>query len=145
MFFGDAVDQLHNQDGFSHARAAKEADFAAFGKGAKQVNGFDPGFQDLRLRHLLRKAGRFPVDRPVFFGFDLRLVINGLAENIDHAPENLFAHGHFDEPAGVDGFHPPPQTVGGVHGDTAHRVVAKVLHDLEDDGFLAKRHLNGVI
>src|SRR5260363_81218 len=45
MRLGDVVDQLHHIDGFTDPRAAEQADFAAFGERADQINHFDAGLQ----------------------------------------------------------------------------------------------------
>jgi len=45
---GDVVDQLHDDDGFADARAAKGADLAAFQKRAEEINDLDAGDEHLR-------------------------------------------------------------------------------------------------
>ena len=50
-----------------------------------------------------------------------------------HAAQRLFAHGHADGPAEVDGLHAADHAVGGFHGDGAHAALAQVLLHFEDD------------
>jgi len=46
------------------------------------------------------------------------------AEDVQHAPQRLFAHGHGYGGPGVKGLHAPDKAVGGVHRDAANGVVS---------------------
>ena len=72
------------------------------------------------------------MDRPALVDLDLVALVDGLAEQVEDAPERHVADRHGDRAAGVDDLHAAGEAVGGVHGDRAHAVVAEVLLDLAD-------------
>ena len=61
--FGNVVNQLLNQHGFTHAGATEQTDFTTFGIRLKQVNNLNTGCQNLGFGRLLRKRRRFTVNR----------------------------------------------------------------------------------
>ena len=62
---GDVVDQLLDQNGLADTCAAEQADLAALGVGADQVDDLDAGFQDLGSGLLLLVGGSGAVDGPL--------------------------------------------------------------------------------
>ena len=56
MLGGDVIDQFLDQDGLADTGAAEQADLAALGVGADQVNDLDAGLEDLSGRLLLVKG-----------------------------------------------------------------------------------------
>jgi hypothetical protein len=58
VLLGDVVDELHDGDGFAHAGAAEQADFAAARVGADQVDDLDAGLENLNLGGLIGKGRR---------------------------------------------------------------------------------------
>jgi hypothetical protein len=60
---GDVVDQLLHGHGLADAGAAEQADLAALGVGAEQVDDLDAGDQDFRRGRLLGEGRGFAVDR----------------------------------------------------------------------------------
>jgi hypothetical protein len=62
---GDVVDQFLHGDGLADAGAAEQADLAALGVGAEQVDDLDAGDEDFRRGRLLGEGGRLAVDRAV--------------------------------------------------------------------------------
>ncbi len=64
---GDVVDQLLHGHGLADAGAAEQADLAALGVGAQQVDHLDPGDQHFRLGGLLGEGGGLGVDAAVEF------------------------------------------------------------------------------
>ena len=73
------------------------------------------------------------MDRPALDVAEIFDVVDGLAGHVDEAPERLLAHRHGDGLAGVDDLDAARETVGRVHGDGTHLVVAEVLLHLADD------------
>ncbi len=65
---GDVIDQLLDQNGLADTGTAEQADLAALGVGADQVNDLDAGLQDLGGGLLLLIAGSRAVDGPVGLG-----------------------------------------------------------------------------
>ncbi len=65
------------------------------------------------------------LDRPGF--------IHGFADHIHDAPERALADRHRDRPVGVRDFLAAHQTLGDVHGDAAHGVLAQMLGNFEHE------------
>ena len=55
---GDVIDELHNNDGFSDARTAKETNLTSLGVGGEKIDDLDTGGEDLLSGALLREKGR---------------------------------------------------------------------------------------
>jgi hypothetical protein len=72
------------------------------------------------------------VNFPEILGFGSRLVVNRLAEQVEHPAEGSVPDRHLDCRACVSGFSPANQTVCASHRDTAHGVVTDVLRDFGD-------------
>ena len=129
---GDVADQLHDDDRLADAGAAEEADLAALRVRLEEVDDLDPRLEDLGLRGLLGQCRRMTVDRQALLGMRNRAaLVDRIAEDVDHAPEDLIAHRHGDRGAGVERLHPAHEAVGRAHGDTADDVVADVQGDLD--------------
>ena len=65
------------------------------------------------------------LDRPGF--------IDRLADDVHDAPERAFADRNRDRLAGVSDFLPAHQSLGNVHGDAAHGVLAQMLRNFEHE------------
>ncbi len=59
-------------------------------------------------------------------------LVDRLADDVHDAAEGLLADRHRDRLAGVGDFVTAHQAVGRVHGDGAHRVLAEMLRDLQN-------------
>ena len=91
-------------------------------------------------------VGRVAVDRPALLDLDVVALVDGLAEQVEDAPERHLADGHGDRAAGVDDLDAARQAVGGVHGDRAHAVVAEVLlHLAHEDAVVAAVDGDGAV
>ena len=73
------------------------------------------------------------MDGAPLLGLDRAGFVDRLADDVHDAAERLLADRHRDRLAGVDDFLAADQALGGVHGDGAHRVLAEMLGDLEDE------------
>ncbi len=73
------------------------------------------------------------MDRLALVALDRLAVVDRLAEQVEDAAEGLFADGHHDRRAGIDGGHAPHEAVGRRESDGADDVVAEVLGDLADE------------
>ena len=62
MLLGDVADELLDDDGLADAGAAEDADLAALGEGADEVDDLDAGLEDLGRGRLLVERGRGAVD-----------------------------------------------------------------------------------
>ena len=63
VLLGDVVDQLHHVDGLADAGAAEQADLAALGERADEVDHLDAGLEQLDRRRELVELRRELVDR----------------------------------------------------------------------------------
>jgi len=142
MQLGDVVDQLHDDNRFAHAGAAKRPDLAALEEGADEINYLDAGGEDLRGGGLVGQARGRPVNRHVFFRHHRPPLVHRVAGDVKDAPHDAVAHRHGDGLAGIEYFHAAFKPVRGGHGDGAHPVIAQVLLDFEGQpGFALERKL----
>ena len=111
VFLRDVVDQLHHVHGLAHAGAAEQADLAALGEGAYQVDHLDAGLEQLLAGRELLVLGRGAVDRGDFFGADRAGFVDRAAEHVHDAAERLRTYRHRDRRIGVDHFHAAAQAV----------------------------------
>ena len=126
----DVVDEFHDEDGLADTSAAEEADLAAFGIRADEVDDFDPRFKDFRFRRLVLEFRDRTMDRPVIIGFDFSVdFIDSLAEDVEDTAQDTFADGDLDGTARIFSCHAADEAVRRVHGNAADDVVAQVLHD----------------
>src|SRR5208282_876608 len=132
VIFGDVVDQLHDDDGLAHARAAEQSDLAALQEGLNQIDDLHAGLKHFRARGLLVESGCETVNRHSLLVLDRTELIDGFADYVHHATERAVAHRHRDRPALVDGFHAAHHAVGRLHGDAAHAALAEMLLHLEN-------------
>ena len=145
----DVVDELHDENGLADTCAAKETNLSAARVRSNQVNDLDARLKDLGRCLLIVELRRRTVDRPALLVADgLGVVVNRLAEDVEHASEGCLADGHLDRCARIVRLHAAHQAVGGAHGDAARDAVAEMLHDLDREidllvGRLA-RDLDGV-
>src|SRR5579872_2301077 len=133
MLLGYVVDQLHNDDGFAHACAAEQADFAAFQKWLYEVDNLHAGFEHLRSGRLFIEERRRAVDRHGHLVVDGAELIDRFADHVHDAAERARADGYGNGSALVDGFHTADHALGRFHGNAAGAAFAKVLLHLEDD------------
>jgi hypothetical protein len=70
MRLGDIVDQFLNQHGLADARAAEQADLAAFGVRRQQIDDLDAGDKNFRFGRLLGIGRRRLMDGAVALRFD---------------------------------------------------------------------------
>ncbi len=132
VLFGDVVDQLHDDDGLAHARAAEQADLAALQERLNEIDDLHAGLEHLGRRGLLVECRRQAVNRHSLLVLDRTKLVDRLADHVHHASQRAAAHGHGDRSALVDGLHAAHHAFGGFHRDTAHAAFAQVLLDLEN-------------
>ena len=85
VLLGDVVDQFHHVDGLAHAGAAEQADLAALGERAHQVNNLDAGFQQLDRRRQLVETGSVLVNGALFFVLDFTGFVDRTAQHVHDA------------------------------------------------------------
>src|SRR4051794_7084430 len=144
MLLGDVADQLLDDDRLAHAGAAKDADLTALGKGRDQVDNLQAGFEHLRRRRQVFELRRGTVDRVIGLGLDRLLLVDRLAQDVEHAAERRGSNGNADRRARVDGLCATRQSVGRGHGNGAHPVVAEMLLDLADERGTGPLQLYGI-
>ena len=135
MLRRDAVDHLEDDDGLAHAGAAEHADLAAANVRLEQVDHLDAGLEHLAAWLELAERGRLSVDVPVVV--DLRQLVGGdverLPEHVEHVAENAVPDRHLQAVTEVAHLRAPAKTVGGLHADGPHPVVADLLGHLGHD------------
>src|SRR6266700_5025301 len=133
VLLSNVVNVLHNDDGFTHAGAAKQPDLAALQEWLDEINDFHAGLKHFRGRRLLFKRWRETMDWVPLFGGDGAEVVHGLADYVHHAAQSAAADGNRDRPTLIDGFHPANHALGCFHGNRAHTAFAQMLLDFEDN------------
>jgi peptide chain release factor 1 len=98
---GDVVDQLHHVDGLADAGAAEQADLAALGERAHQVDHLDAGFQQFLRGRQFVVGGSLAVDRGGQCLVDRAALVDRVAQHVHDAAQRGLAHGHRDGGAGV--------------------------------------------
>jgi hypothetical protein len=136
VLLGDVVDQLHHVDGLADPGAAEQADLAALGERADQVDHLDAGFQQLDRGRQLLEARRRLVDQAPLVGLDRAGLVDRAPQHVHDAAQRGDAHRHLDALAGAAHLHAALQAVAGAHGDRAHHAVAQLLLHLERQALL---------
>ena len=148
---GDTVDHLEDDDRLAHSGTAEHADLAAADVRLEQVDHLDAGLEHLAAWLELAERGRLSVDVPVVV--DLRQLVGGdverLPEHVEHVAEDAVPDRHLQAVTEVAHLRAPAETVGGLHADGPHPVVADLLGDLGDDAnglaLELDLHLDGVV
>ena len=148
MLGGDTVDHLGDEHRLAHAGTAEEANLSALHVRLKQVDDLDAGLEHRRLRLERVKRRRGAVDLPpIRDAFAQIGTVERLAEHVEDVAEHAVADRHADALAGVRHRHASGQSVGGLHRNDAHPVVADLLGHLAGDGdgcaFELDMHLDG--
>jgi hypothetical protein len=78
-------------------------------------------------------GGHVAVNGVVLHGRDRAHLVDRLAHHVQNAAQRGLAHRHLNGRSGVLHRQPARQTVGGVHGDAAHGVLAQVLRHLDSE------------
>src|SRR5687768_8708665 len=116
MSLRDVVDELLDDDRLADTRAAEETDLPALHERRYEIDDFDAGLEDFRLRLERYEVRPLAMNRPTLDVVgDRRPVVHGLAEHVEDAPKRRRSDGHFDRRAGVDHFHASNRAVGGRH------------------------------
>ncbi len=135
MGSSNVVDQLLNQNGLADTGTAEQTDLATLGIGADQVNDLDAGLQNFGGGFLFVKGRGRTVDGPVLRILGGRLLINGIAEQVEYAAEALVTDGDLDGFTGIDRIRTADKAVCGGHRNAADHIVTDVLGNLNDQLF----------
>ena len=133
VLHGDVVNQFLNQHRLADARAAEKADLAALQVRLDQVDDLDARLEHFKSGGLIFERRRGAVNRVALFGFHFAELVDGLAENVEHAAKRRAAHRDGNRLAEVFRFHAADQAFGRLHGDAAHAALAQVLLDFGND------------
>jgi peptide chain release factor 1 len=127
------VNQFLNQNGFAHARAAKQANLSALQVRLGKVNDFNAGLKHFERGRLIFKRRGWAMNRIALVGLDWAELVDRFTENVQHAAKNGAANGDGDRFAKVDRLHAADQTFVGLHRDGADAAFTEVLLDFGDD------------
>ena len=141
---GNVVNELLNQNGFADAGTAEQTDLTALCVGADQVNNLDTGFQDLGSGLLFLIRGGRAVDGPTLLSLHIRLIVDGLTQQIEYAAQAFIANRNGNGSTGVGYFRTALQAVRGGHGNTADHIVTDMLGDLRDNGLVPVGNFDSV-
>ena len=133
VFLGDVVDQLHDEHRLAHTGAAEQTDLAALDIRLQQVD-----YLDARREHLLRggqfvELRRLAVNRSLVCAVKRPHAVDPLARNIKQATLDLVADGHRDRTPAGRHLHVTLQSVGRIHRDGPHGILADVLLHLDNE------------
>ncbi len=128
MALGDVVDQLLDDHGLAHPRAAEQPDLPALHEGGDQVHYLDARLENLRLGLEMHEIRALAVYRPALDARrNRRSVVDRLADHVEYSPQRGLAHRHGNGLPGVHDLQAANDTVGGRHGHGPHLVATDVL------------------
>ena len=84
------------------------------------------------------------MDGPALLRVGSGLVVDGLAQEVEHASQALVTDRDCDRPFGVDRVDAADQTIGGAHRDTADDIVADLLRHLGDQSAAINIDFDGI-
>ena len=122
--------------GLADACAAEQSDLSTAHERAQQIDDLDAGLQHFGLGVEVGNRWSGAMDRRSVGGVHRSAFIHGLAEEVEHASEHAFAHGHAHWRTSVDARGTAAQAVGGRQCDAANHAAAKVLGNLADQYLL---------
>ncbi len=131
VLLGDVVDQFHHVDGLADAGTTEQANLAALGKGANQVDHLDARFKQVDRRGKGLETRRRLVNRAALFRCYRTRLIDWTTQHVHNAPDRGVANRHGDRRTGVVDLHAATQAVGGSHGDRPDDAVPELLLYLE--------------
>ncbi len=134
---GDIVDEFHDQNRFADPGASEEPDLAAFRVRRQKIDDLNAGRQDVRLGRLFGKGGRGLMDGAPRRGFEGTQFVRRLADDIDDAAKARLADRHRNRASGIPDRLAAGEARGNIHRDAAHRILAKMLCDFEDQAVAA--------
>ena len=136
MLHGNIMDQFLDQNGFSNAGAAKQADLSALRVRFQQIDDLDAGLQDLHRRSLIFKTRSFPVDLPTLrICFDRLQSVNRGPRHVKHPAKSPAADGNANAPAFRDDLHASSQALAGRQHNAADPLTVYVGKDLHHPFF----------
>src|SRR5215469_8949806 len=101
MLLGDVVDQLENSNGLADAGAAKQANLAAPGKGANQIDNFNPGLEDFYFCRLIGECGCIAMNWRGVVGGNRPSFVDRIARYIHETAQRSGANRHGDRGSSV--------------------------------------------
>ena len=131
VLLGDVVDQFQHVHGLAHTRAAEQADLAALGERANQVDHLDAGFQQVNGWGQFVELRRLLVYLALFVALDLAGIVDRAAQHVHDAAQRAAADRNCDPAAGGIHRHAAAQAVGRTHRNGTHDAVTELLLHFE--------------
>ena len=141
---GDIVNELHDENGFSHSRTSEKADLSSLHIGTDQIHNFDSRLQNLRRRRLLPVGRRLPVDRPPLGCFRRRQSVCRLSQDIEHPAQAGIPHRNRNRSAGIHCLNSPDQAFRRSHGNAPYQVIPDLLGRLRHQRAALFPYLDGI-
>ena len=132
MPFGDVVDELHYQHRLPDTGASEKANLASFHVRLQKVYDFDARVENFLRGGEFIEFRRFPVDRCGTGLVETAHAVDAVSRNIHQSSFHLVTHRHGDSLPLSCHRQMPLQSVGGVHGDRADRILSDVLLHFHD-------------
>ena len=120
VLLGHIVDQLHDDDSLTYARAAEQTNLSTFEKGLDKVNDLDSGFKHLRRCRLLVEQRRRTMNRQSLGVLDRSQLIDRLADDVHHTPQRASTYRHRDWTTLINRLHAAHHAVSSLHGHTTN-------------------------
>jgi hypothetical protein len=127
------VDHLGEQHGLADARAAEQTRLAAALQRHQDIDELDPGLEDLGLGGAPRQGWRGAMYGAPLDICGWRLAVDGVAEHVEHAPEDALAHRCHQRPAAVFHLHAAREPLRGCQADAAHMLGIQLRQHLDAD------------
>jgi hypothetical protein len=127
------VDELHDEDRLAHAGTAEQPHLAAPLEGGEEVDGLDPGLQDLGARAELGQRDGRAMNGPAIGEVQRTELVDGLTEHVDGPTEQLLADADLERAAGVHDGRSAPEPPWRRERDSAHDLVAALAQHLDGD------------
>mmetsp|Transcript_59631 Transcript_59631/g.122294 ORF Transcript_59631/g.122294 Transcript_59631/m.122294 type:complete len:370 (+) Transcript_59631:679-1788(+) len=141
---GDVVDQLHDEHSLADTGTPEKSDLSSLGIWRQEIHDLDTSHQDLGLRGLLGESGRLSMDGHLSLGIDGATLIDGLTNHVDDATQKLGTSRHHDGSSGVKNRLTTHKTLRGVHCNSSHGVLSKMLRNLENEADVVILNFQGV-
>ncbi|SIK37742.1 cellobiose phosphorylase [Mycobacteroides abscessus subsp. abscessus] len=111
VLLGDVVDQLKHVHGLAHAGAAEQANLAALGERADQVDHLDAGFKQLHRRRQFVECRGLLVNGATLVGRDRTGFVDRTSENVHDAAQRRETDRHGNRCAVGGNRHATTETV----------------------------------
>ena len=138
------MDQLHDQNRLTYTCTSEQTDLTALCIRTDQVYDLDTGLEDLRCRSLLLVGRCLTMNRPTLLCLRSRHIIYRITQKVKYSSQTLLADRNRDRISRIHSIRSANQTVGRVHSDATHHIVADLLGYFGHNAVTVHLNLNRV-